>query len=385
MINYNSHHISKKDIAEVNKVLKSSNLTQGKFTKYFENSLSNYFKSKYALTVSNGTAALILALKAINLSKNDKVIVPSNSFLATANSVEICGGHSIFADIDPNTYTIDVNMVENLVIKNNFKIKAIIGVDYAGHPCDWKKLKNISKKYGIFLINDNCHAMGSKINGNLGYACNYADIVCQSYHAIKNFTTGEGGAILTNSKFFYKKILALRSHGITERISYNPSRHLEFWKYSMTTLGYNFRLSDIQSSLGISQLRSLNKFIVKRRKIADFYNKKLKNIEALKAPFVKSNIYHSYHLYPILINFKKIGISKKLFMNLMYKKGVNLQVNYIPIHTQHYYKKKYRKISNLENTEEFYEKQISLPVYYDLSIEKCKYVIHQLLETLNVK
>lgn len=383
MINYNKQHISNSDIINVIKALKSSNLTQGKYTEDFELKLQSYFRSKYAVSVSSGTSALILALRAIGLKKNEKVIVPSISFLATANAVEICGGHTLFADINEEDNTLDINYVESLIKKNHNKIKAIIGVDYAGHPCNWIELKKISNKYGIKLINDNCHAMGSKLNGNQGYACKYADLVCQSYHAIKNFTTGEGGSVLTNNYKYFTKIKTLRSHGITKREEFSKSMNKEFWKYSMTSLGYNFRLTDIQSALGISQLRSLNKFVKKRRIIADFYNKSLKSISCFRIPFSNPNIFHSYHLYPLKIYFNKCEVSKTKFMNKLYNEGIKLQVNYIPIHTQKYYKKKYGENRTLKVSENFYKSEVSLPIYYDLSINDCKKIVFKLLQITN--
>jgi dTDP-4-amino-4,6-dideoxygalactose transaminase len=321
--------------------------------------------------VSNGTAALHLTMLSLNLSHNDKIITSPISFLASANCVEYVGAKVDFCDIDQNTYTIDPNHLEDK-LKKDKKIKAVIVVDYAGHPADWASFLYLKRKYNITLINDNCHALGSKINNDPSYALKYADIVTQSFHPVKNITTGEGGAVITNNSLIASKIALLRNHGMTKRND-NP------WQYSMGQLGYNYRLPDINCALGISQLSKLNIFINKRRKVASIYNKNLL-IECIKLPEEKKNIFHSYHLYPIQINFKILNIDKKTFFKKMLKQNINLQVHYIPIHLQNYYRRKYGfKKGDFTIAENFYKNEVSLPIYFTLT-EKEQYRVINLIK-----
>lgn len=357
-INYGCHNISKNDILAVTKALKEEKITQGKNVKLFEKKLKLFFNSKYSYVVSSGTAALHLAMLSINLSSKDKVVTSPISFLASANCVEYVGAKVDFCDIDKKTYTLDPNKLEDK-LKKEKNIKAAIIVDYAGHPAAWEDFLYLKKKYKIFLINDNCHALGSKIKNDHSYSLKYADIVTQSFHPVKHITTGEGGAVITNSNFISSKIELLRNHGMVKKDS-------QPWIYSMNELGYNYRISDLNCALGVSQLSKLDIFIRKRRKIALIYNKNLL-LDCIKLPQENENIFHSYHLYPILIDFKKLKINKNLFLKKMLGLNINLQVHYIPIHLQNYYKKKYGfKKGDFKNAEDFHNKEISLPVYYDL-------------------
>jgi len=256
----------------------------------------------------------------------------------------------------------------------------IIATDYAGQPCDWKSLKLIGKKYNLRLINDNCHAIGASFYKNKKYACKYADIVTQSYHPVKNITTGEGGSILTNSKILDGKIKLLRSHGVIKKKNKLP------WSYEMRSLGFNYRLSDINCALGISQLKKVNKFIKKRQAIAKVYDKAFKNLKHIKIPAIKKNNTHAYHLYPLRVNFSKIGVSKVKLFNILSKKNINLQVHYIPIFLQPFYKKNYKFSKNhLKNSIKFYREEISLPVYYSLKNKEVNYIIRQLKKNLKIK
>ena len=358
IINYGGHYIDNADVLAVTKALRQTKITQGKNVELFEHKLKAFFNSKYSSVVSSGTAALHLAMISLNLSNKDKVVTSPISFLASANCAEYVGAQVDFCDIDPNTYTMDPNYLEHK-LKKDKKIKVVIVVDYAGHPADWASFLYLKRKYNITLINDNCHAFGSKINNDPSYALKYADIVTQSFHPVKHITTGEGGAVITNNSLIASKIALMRNHGMIKKNN-KP------WYYSMKQWGYNYRLADINCALGISQLSKLNIFINKRRDVASIYNKNLL-IEGLKLPKEKKNIYHSYHLYPVLINFKKLKINKDLFLKKMMRANVNLQVHYIPIHLQKYYKEKYGfKKGDFKNAENFYKNEVSLPIYYNL-------------------
>ena len=360
-INYGNHYISERDILAVTRALKENKITQGKNVELFEKKLNSFIGSKYAVVASSGTAALHLAMLSLNLSNKDKVITSPISFLASANCVEYVGAKVDFCDIDNSTYTMDPNRLEDK-LKKEKNIKAAIIVDYAGHPAAWEDFLYLKKKYNIFLINDNCHALGSRLKNNKNYAIKYADIVTQSFHPVKQITTGEGGAIFTNNRLIYSKAKLLRNHGMIKK-NINDTKP---WLYSMNELGYNYRLPDFNCALGISQLLKIKTFINKRREIAAFYNKNLL-LECVKLPNEDKDIFHSYHLYPVLIDFKKLKINKSIFFKKMYRENINLQVHYIPIHLQNYYKKKYRfKKGDFKNSENFYKEEVSLPIYYNL-------------------
>lgn len=356
-ISYGRQYISNEDIQFVKKSLNSDMITQGVYVDLFENKLRNYFKSKYSLVVSNGTAALHLAMLSLNLSSKDTVVTSPLSFLASANCVEYVGAKVDFCDIEKTSYTLDPNKLEDKLKKKN--IKAVIVVDYAGHPADWESFYFLKKKYKFVLVNDNCHALGSKLNNDKAYSSKFADIVTQSFHPVKQITTGEGGAIITNNKKIYSKCLLLRNHGIKRNKE-------KWWSYSMSELGFNYRISDINCALGSSQISRLSKKIKRKREIAQLYNEKIKN-DFLQLPVEKQNVYHSYHLYPLLIDFKKLKISKDSFIQEMSKKDITLQVHYKPIHLQNYYKNKYGfKKNDFKIAENFYSKEVSLPIYYGL-------------------
>ncbi len=380
MIDYNKQFIDQDDITSVKKILKSKFLTQGNTIKAFENKLSLKFKSKYCSVLSNGTAALHLAIKSLNLKKNSKILTTPITFISTASSIIINNFIPRFADIEKDYYTLDPNKVEHIVKKDK-SIKAVIGVDYAGQPCDWEALNYLKKKYNFFLLNDNCHAMGSKLKNDPGYAVKYSDLVTQSYHAIKNFTTGEGGSILTNNKKLHQVIELLRSHNVLRRKKELQAKGR--WFYKVDEIGFNYRLTDIQAGLGISQLKKLDKFVKRRRKIADTYTKLFYNEEKIIVPKVKKENYHSYHLYPVRINFKKLKIDKKKFFLNLQKKNINLQVHYIPLYNQPFIKKHffYNK-KNLINSQNFYESEISLPIFYNLTLKDQNYVVNTILNEL---
>ena len=385
MISYGKHSIDQDDIDSVVEVLKSNNLTQGPTVSKFEDDLKKYFSARSACAVSSGTAALHLVGLSLNWSKDDIILTTPISFLATANSICYSGAKPEFIDINKQNYTIDINLLEQRVKRNTKNIKAIIAVDYAGHPCNWHELRKIADKYKITLINDNCHAMGSLYKGRKDYAVTYADLVTQSYHPVKHITTGEGGSILSNNNDLINKIRLLSSHGTIKKNNDFDDKNPP-WKYEMIELGYNYRITDIQCALGCSQLKKLDNFINKRRNIARIYDEAFKDVKGFIIPNASNEVKHSYHLYPIQIDFEYFNIKKIDFFSFMKSHNINLQVHYIPIHTQTFYQKNYGyKIGDFPVSESFFEKEVSLPIFPDLTEDAVRNIILLIKNFFNVK
>ena len=387
IINYGKHLIDKDDIQSVIKSLRENNITQGENITKFESALNKFFGSKYSSVLSSGTAALHLAGKALNWSKKDTVITTPLTFLASINSIIYSGARPELIDINSETYTIDLNKLEDklkIYKKKNNRISAVIAVDYAGHPCDWVGLKFLKNRYSFKLINDNCHAMGSKYQNSYKYAVKYADIVTHSYHAVKNFTTGEGGSILTNDKKINDRVQKLRSHSMDKNEKIKNLRGN--WFYEVNEIGYNYRLTDFQCALGISQLKKLKKKIIQKRKIAKFYDRNFRNVEYLISPKISKNCFHSYHLYPLQVKFDEISISKKRLFKIFYDRGINLQVHYIPVFFQNFYKKNFNfDKDEFKNCIEFYKNEISIPIYYGLSNNQINFIVKNILEIDKLK
>ena len=366
MISYGKQFIDQSDIDAVVKVLKSDWLTQGPAVETFENDLKNYFGARHACAVANGTAALHLTGVALGWQPDDIVITSPITFLATANCIVYVGATPDFVDIDPVTYTIDPNILEERIKAHQSKgkrVKAVIGVDYAGYPCDWKALREIADKYDLQLVNDNCHALGASYFGDKQYAVKYADVVTQSYHPVKHITTGEGGAVLTHDPKIDEKVRLLRSHGMKKDIKRRANNQGP-WYYEMHQIGFNYRITDIQCALGSNQLKKLNNFVKKRNRIASRYDSALNNIEHITIPKTSRKIIHGYHLYPLRINFKKLKMNKIFVFENFKKNGYDLQVHYIPIYDQPFYKKNYVfNEKEYNNSKLFYYQEISLPIY----------------------
>jgi len=385
MISYGKQTIDQKDVDSVIAALRGDWLTQGPKVENFEQGLADYFNAKHCSAVSNGTAALHLVGLALGWVKNDYIITTPTTFLASANCILYSGATPVFADIDRHSYTIDVNHTENIIIdlvNQGKNVKAVIAVDFAGHPCDWKQLRKLANEYGIQLVNDNCHAVGAKLGNDVGYGVKYADAVIQSYHPVKHITTGEGGSILTDNVDLDKKIKLLRSHGMTKEQS-----RLEKidgpWYYEMHELGFNYRITDIQCALGSSQLSRLDKFVKKRRKIAANYRSALFGFDGIVVPDEDESIHHSYHLYPLLIDFNKLKINKSAFFYAMKNRGILLQVHYIPIHLQPYYKNNFGfHAGDFPVAEDFYSREVSLPIYPDLTEAEQDEVIYSIKSVL---
>lgn len=383
---YGKQTISEDDIQAVVEILKSDWLTQGPTIKKFEDELCKKFGSKYASAVSNGTAGLHLIALGLKWKKDDIIITSPITFLASANCAIYAGAQIDFADIDSSSYTIDINKLEDKIkfyLSQNKKVKAVVAVDYAGYPCDWEALKSLKEKYDFQLINDFCHALGAEYKNDFQYAVKYADAVNLSFHPVKHITTGEGGAVLTNDEELDKRIKTLRTHGMTKDES-QLEKNDGPWYYEMHEVGFNYRITDFQCALGISQLKKLDSFVEKRRNIAKYYDDFFYSDDRVIIPKVSEKVKHAYHLYPLQIKFDELKISKKDFFLKMKENNIHLQVHYIPVHLQPFYRKTFGfKEGDFPEAEKFYERELSIPIYPSLEEEDLIYISNTLKKVLN--
>ncbi|MFA5093273.1 MAG: UDP-4-amino-4,6-dideoxy-N-acetyl-beta-L-altrosamine transaminase [Candidatus Omnitrophota bacterium] len=389
-ISYGRQSIDDTDIDEVVKVLKSSNLTQGSKIEEFEQALCKYVGAKYAVAVSNGTAALHIACLSAGLKDGDEFVTSPNTFVASANCGIYCGARPVFADIREDTYNIDPKEIET---KINAKTKAIIPVHFAGQICDLEEIKNIVEqkqvdyKNKIFIIEDASHALGSVYKGTKAGSCVYSDMTVMSFHPVKHITTGEGGVVFTNDEKLYKKLKLLRSHGITnneEELIFKDQAYglsgLNPWYYEQQVLGFNYRITDIQCALGISQLEKIDYFLRRRRKIFETYNKAFAGNKFIKVPFESLVCFTNWHLYVLQIDFSALGKNRKNVMRELRDGGVGTQVHYIPVHTQPFYKVKFgTNWGDLMCAEEYYYKCLSIPLYPSISDSDINKVIKSVL------
>ena len=378
MIPYGRQHITEEDITEVVATLRSDFLTQGPKIKEFEDKFAEYIGAKYAVAVSNGTAALHLSALALGVNKTSKVITTPITFAASANCIRYCGGEITFADIDPSTALIDIDEVEKiLTVSSKGTYSGIIPVDLAGYPVDLEKLRQVADEYGLWLLEDACHAPGGYFTDSKGIQqncgdCAYADVAIFSFHPVKHIACGEGGMITTNNKDMYDKLLLLRTHGITKDPALMHENH-GGWYYEMHELGYNYRLPDINAALGISQLKRADEGLKRRITIAKKYDE----------AFVKTDIQiikpaegfkHAYHLYVIQVE------NRKGLYEYLKKHQIFAQVHYIPIYLQPYYKQLGYRASCYPNANAYYEKCLSLPMYPSLADAEQDFVIEKVLE-----
>lgn len=372
MIFYGKQTIDNSDINAIVEVLNSDLLTCGPKIKEFEEKFENYVGSKYAVVVSNGTAALHLACLAAGLKQDDELITSPMTFAASANCALYCNAKPVFVDIDENGL-IDENKIEERISE---KTKIIIPVHYTGAPCNMEKIKEISDKNNLIIIEDAAHALGAEYKNSKIGNCKYSDMTIFSFHPVKHITTGEGGMITTNSKELYEKLILLRSHGITKDPEKLINKSHGPWYQEMQNLGFNYRISDMQCALGISQLTKIDSFVEKRRYIAkkyDFAFSSDKNVDFVKEDFGKS----AYHLYVIKVKNKEIRL--KLF-NYLKENEIFCQIHYIPVYFHPYYQKLGYEKGICPKTEEFYERIISLPIYPKLSDEEQDFVINKIKE-----
>ena len=381
MISYGKQNINQADIDYVIEVLKSDFLTQGPMIEKFEQSVADYCGTKYAVAVINATSALHIACLAAGLGENDVLWTSPNTFVASANCGLYCGANVDFVDIDDNTYNMSVEELERKLKEAEIKPKIVIPVHFAGQSCDMVKIKEFSKKYNFTIIEDASHATGAGYLDTKVGSCKYSDMTVFSFHPVKIVTTGEGGMVLTNNKDLYDKLILYRSHGITRNKDLMKNIADGFWYYEQIDLGFNFRMTDIQAALGFSQIQRLDDFVAKRRYLANRYNELLAALP-IKLPVESQNTNSSWHIYAVRIDFTRINITKKDLFLAMREKGINLNLHYIPVHTQPYYIELGFKKGDFPVSEKYYEEVFTLPLFYDLTDAQQDYVVKCLGEVL---
>lgn len=377
MIPYSRQYIDSYDIKEVVNVLKSAFITQGLKISEFEKSVAVYSGMKYAIAFSSGTAALHAAYYTVGVGDGDEVITSPLTFAATSNMVLAFGAKPIFADILLETGNLDPKKVEEKITR---KTRAIVAVDYSGLPVDGRIYKNLAKKHGLVFIEDAAHSLGASYNKmKVGL---FADMTMFSFHPVKSITTGEGGIIVTNNKEFYDKMILFRNHGITKDKSKMIKKNKPAWYYEMHDLGFNYRMTDIQAALGISQIAKLDRFIKTRREIAERYQKKLKNLKNFIVPQINKDCKSSWHLFPLRIISEKKHLRDIVFNNLQ-KAGIGVQVHYIPVYQHPYYTSLGYRSGLCPNAELFSASEISIPIFPSLSLKEQNFIIKVLQDLDN--
>ena len=378
VIPYGRQSITKEDIEAVVETLAADFLTQGPKVKEFEDKFALYTGVKYAVAVNNATSGLHLSVLALGLKKGERVITTPITFASTANCVRFCGGEVWFADIDPHTYLLDLESVRELIeSKPKGFFKGIIPVDFAGLPVNLEKFRILADKHNLWLVEDACHAPGGHFTNSKNeiQKCgngNYADIAVFSFHPVKHIACGEGGMITTNSKELYKKLLSLRTHGISKE---NMNKNDGGWYYEMKELGFNYRLTDIQSALGITQLAKNDKSVIRRNEIAEKYKTAFEG--KIKFQSLPSGNLNAHHLFIIEVN------NRKKLYDFLREHHIFSQIHYIPLHTLPYYKNIGYHNADLKNSENYYSKCISLPMYPSLTVAEQELVISKVLEFIN--
>ncbi|MEW6108854.1 MAG: UDP-4-amino-4,6-dideoxy-N-acetyl-beta-L-altrosamine transaminase [Nitrospirota bacterium] len=368
-IPYGKQFIDEEDIREVVKVLRSDFITQGPGIKEFEDELAAYCDAKYAVVFNSGTSALHGAYYAAGLRLEDEFITTPNTFVATSNAGLYLGSRPVFVDIEADTGNIDASQIEDRITQ---KTKLIVPVHYAGHPAHMKYIREISQKYDLIVIEDACHAFGSRYSNERTGNCRHSDMTVFSFHPVKHITTGEGGAVLTNDKSFYEKLLYFRTHGISRQDIDNTAEGA--WYYEMKSLGYNYRMTDIQAALGISQLKKTDIFLEKRRYIARRYDRSFTDNPCFDIPVEKDYAYSSYHIYPIRLKFGFKEQRARLFGQLR-ERGLGVQVHYIPVYLHPYYQNLGYNRGLCPISEDFYRREISIPIYPAMSDDDIDAVI----------
>lgn len=389
-IPYGKQHITEDDIQAVIETLQSDFLTQGPKILEFEKAFASYVGATYAVAVANGTAALHLNCLALGVKEGDKVITTPITFVASANCVRYCGGEVVFSDIDPETYLLDIRRVKKLLEASpKGTYKGIIPVDFAGRPVDLESFRQLADEFGLWIIQDSCHSPGGYFTDSIGVQqlCgngSFADLAIFSFHPVKHIASGEGGMITTNNESLYKKLLMLRTHGITREsivfqnslefaigINHATSDSFPGWYMEMQELGFNYRLTDFQAALGLSQLKRADEGLARRRTIAENYHLAFQNQSFIKG---QSGVHagHAYHLYVVEVE-DRLGL-----YTYLREQGIYTQIHYIPTHLMPYYRQFGWKEGDMPYAEQYYKHCMSLPMYPTLTNEEQSFVIEKI-------
>ena len=372
MIPYSRQDIDQADIDAVVRVLKSDFITQGPVLPVFEKEFSSLVKAQFGVGVNSATSALHLACLSLGLNSGDRLWTSPNTFVASANCALYCGASVDLVDIDPNTFNMCPHALEEKLEreeKTERLPKIVIPVHFAGRPCEMKKIWELSKKFGFRVIEDASHALGSSREGTVVGSCEYSDITVFSFHAIKLITSGEGGIAVTNDEGLAKKLARLRSHGITRQKPEMEQPDQGNWYYEQIDLGYNYRMSDIAATLGLSQLSKIEKFLDKRRKIAKGYSDSLGRLP-LVLPLNEANVRSAWHLYVVRVDPSQSKLSRDNVFDLLRENGIGVNVHYIPIHMQPYYQKMGFQLGDFPVAEKYSKEALSLPIFPSLTFEE---------------
>ena len=369
IIPYGRQDVSKEDIKSVIKVLKSDFITQGSVTPEFEREVKTYCGSDYAFAYNSATSALHAACFSLGVKKGDLVWTSANTFVATANCALYCGAEVDFVDINPRTFNISIEALEKKLKnakKNGSLPKVIIPVHISGQSCEMKEIHDLSKIYKFKIIEDASHAIGGEYKSKKIGQCIYSDIAIFSFHPVKIITTGEGGIAVTNSKKYAEKLNIFRSHGITKDFSKFKVKNEGPWFYEQQFLGFNYRMTDIHASLGLSQLKRIDEIVKKRHKIANFYFEKLSSLP-VELPIQSNDTYSSFHLFIIRLKLNKIKLSKKEIFFLLRKNNILVNIHYIPVYFHPFYKSLGFKRGYCPSAEKYYKEAFSLPIFPNLT------------------
>ena len=385
MIPYGRQDINQEDIDSVLEVLQSDYLTQGPQVPLFEEAVANFCGSKFGVAVNSATSALHVACLALGLGEGDKLWTSPNTFVASANCALFCGAEIDFVDIDRLTFNLCANELEKKLIqaKLDKKLpKIIIPVHFAGQSCDMKKIYDLSKEYGFKIIEDASHAIGGKYLDHLVGDCRYSDITVFSFHPVKIITTAEGGLATTNDKSLAQRMKLFSSHGVTRDTELMTKQSEGTWYYQQLELGYNYRMTELQATLGISQMKRVQAFVARRHILQERYHQLLSNLP-LVLPHQSKDCYSALHLYPIQIDLDNVNKTHSQIFDELRQDGIGVNLHYIPVHTQPYYQKIGFKAGDFPNAENYYSRSISLPLFYSMTFEQQDEVVQALEKALS--
>lgn len=384
MIYYGRQSIDTADIQSVVDVLNSDFLTQGPVLEQFEKKVAQYCGAKYAVAVTNATSALHIACRAAGLGKGDVLWTSPITFTASANCGRYCGADVDFVDIDAATYNMSTDELEQKLQQAKAKgrlPKVVVPVHLAGQSCDMRRIQELSVEYGFTILEDASHAIGADYLDTKVGSCAYSDMAVFSFHPVKIITTGEGGMVLTNNEVLYKKLCLYRSHGITRDAALMTHEADGPWYYQQIDLGYNYRMTELQAALGFSQMDKLDEFVARRRYLVSRYDELLQDLPMI-TPHVLEGANPSWHLYMVRVDFSKLQMNKVQLFAEMKKRGVVLNLHYIPVHTQPYYQDLGFKQGDFPQSEKYYEEIFTLPLYYGLTDEQQDDVVAALRDCL---